>query len=90
MLGVPPPRLYNHNRVFGSEAALVVIRTDVLEERVASICRVRRIRELGMLAVAITLLADYFHPEDGDDALPRDVGSNKSHTAPHPRIWHSS
>jgi hypothetical protein len=34
--------------------------------------------------------ADPFHPEDGGDAFLRPVGSNKTHTAPHPRRRHSS
>jgi hypothetical protein len=61
-----------------------LVRTNVLEEYIASIIRVTRIGKLGAL-----LLADSFHPDDGGNAILRNVGSNKSHTASQPIRQHS-
>jgi hypothetical protein len=36
------------------------------------------------------LVRDSFHSEDGDGTFLRNIGSNKRHTGPHPRIWDSS
>jgi hypothetical protein len=33
---------------------------------------------------------DSFHPEDGGDKFLQNIGSDKTHTVPHPRRWHSS
>jgi hypothetical protein len=54
---------------------VALVRTDVSEERSASIIRVTRIGELG------TTLADSCHPDDGGATFLRNVGSYKSHTA---------
>jgi hypothetical protein len=66
---------------------MVLVRTDVLEERVVYIIRVRRISEAGTLAVSSD---GYFYPDDGGDMFLRNVGSYKSHTMSHPRRWNSS
>jgi hypothetical protein len=55
-----------------------LIRTDVSEEHIASIFRVERITELGMLTVTSIL------------PFLQIIGSYKSHTASHPRKQHSS
>jgi hypothetical protein len=62
-------------------------RTDVSEERIASIIRVTRFGELGT-ALAITSNRRTLrrninsrHPDDGGAAFSRNVGSYKSHTA---------
>jgi hypothetical protein len=57
--------------------ALVI--TEVSEERSFSIIRVTRIVEVGTS-----------HPDDGGATFLRNVGSDKSHTAQHPRRRHSS
>jgi hypothetical protein len=47
---------------------VVLVRTDVSEECVASIIKMKRISELGtMLAVTSNYLTDSFDPDDGDD-----------------------
>jgi hypothetical protein len=77
-----------------------VVRTEVSEERSASIIWVTRICELGTtLAIASNqctqrsfasyCYSSYFHLDDGDATFLRNVGSHKSHTAYHPRIRHS-
>jgi hypothetical protein len=40
--------------------------------------------------MAADSLADFFYPEDGGDTFLQNVGSHKTHTAPHPRRRHSS
>jgi hypothetical protein len=63
---------------------MVVIKTDVSEENIASIIRVKRI------SVLVTLAVTTFYPDDGLDTLIRNVGSYKSHIASEPRRRHSS
>jgi hypothetical protein len=57
-----------------------LVRTDVSEELSACIIRVRRIGELGTLAVTSNCI-DSCRPVDGGDKLLRHVGSYKSHMA---------
>jgi hypothetical protein len=63
---------------------MVLVRTDVSEESIASIITVKKpANETGTLATTsnwITLgrNTDSFHP-DGDDTLLRNIGSYKSH-----------
>jgi hypothetical protein len=59
---------------------VAVVRTDVSEERIASIIRVERISELGTIS----------HTDDGGDTFPRNVGSNKTRMASCPRRRHFS
>jgi hypothetical protein len=74
------------------------VTTDVSEERVASIIRVKRISELGTLAVTsscellVTLYLShlFFHTDDRGNSFLRNVGSHRSHTASHVRREHSS
>jgi hypothetical protein len=66
-----------------------LVRTDVSEERVASIIKVKRISELGTLAancqlLTLSLPCWFFHPDDGGDTFLGNVRSYKSHTASHP------
>jgi hypothetical protein len=55
-------------------------RTDVLEERTASIIGVTRIAELGTLAVTSNRCMQR-HTDDGGDIFLRNVGYYKSHMA---------
>jgi hypothetical protein len=58
------------------------VRTDVLEERSASILRVRRIGELGTtLVVTSNRRTLRRNTDDGDATFLRNVGSYKSHTS---------
>jgi hypothetical protein len=73
------------------------VRTDVSEERIASIFRVETIRERReALAVSYQTIANVFlHsriflPEDAGDTFLRYVGSYVTHTASHPRNRHCS
>jgi hypothetical protein len=59
---------------------------DLSEECVTSIYRVEIIRELGT-TLGVT---SSFHLEDVGNKFLRNIGSNKTHTAPHPRRRHSS
>jgi hypothetical protein len=64
---------------------VAVVRTDVSEERSASIIRVTKIGELGR-TLAVTrnrhaLLTDSFHLDEGGAKFFRIVGSYKSNTA---------
>jgi hypothetical protein len=52
------------------------VRTDVSEERIASVIRVTRISELGTFSSNYELkFAHSFHPDDGGDTFLRNVGS---------------
>jgi hypothetical protein len=64
---------------------VVLIRTDVSEKIIASVIRVRRIDELGTLAVTSnrSILVDSCQPDDAGDTFLRNVGSYKRHTASH-------
>jgi hypothetical protein len=62
---------------------MALVKTDVSEERIASIIKVTRIGELGTLVVTSD-------PDDGGAKFLPNVGSYKSHTAQHPRRHHSS
>jgi hypothetical protein len=53
---------------------VALVRTDVSEERSASVVKVTRFSELG------TTVADSCHPDDGGDKFLPIVGSYKSHT----------
>jgi hypothetical protein len=46
---------------------VVLARTDVSEEHITSLIRVKRINELGTLAVTINCFS--FHPDDGGDTF---------------------
>jgi hypothetical protein len=62
---------------------MALVRTDVSEERSASIIKVTRICELGT-TLALTnnvLCVDYCHPDDGGDTFFKNVGPYKSHAA---------
>jgi hypothetical protein len=72
---------------------MVLVRTNVFEERITSIIRVTRISMLGTSAViflcsmlrllvtanAFSWLADSYHPNDGGDTFLGNVGSYMSH-----------
>jgi hypothetical protein len=58
------------------------VRTDISEERVASIFRVEKLRERDK--------SIFFYPEDRSDTFLRNFGSYKICTAPHLRRRHSS
>jgi hypothetical protein len=68
---------------------VALVRTDVSEERIASIIRVTTIDELRTLPVTIVLqllatantVPTSFHPDDGGETFLREVSSYKSHTA---------
>jgi hypothetical protein len=61
---------------------VALVRTNVSEERSASIIRVTRIGELGTtLVVPSNRRTDSRHPDDGGAKFFRNVGSYKSHTA---------
>jgi hypothetical protein len=62
---------------------MALVKTDVSQERSASIIRVTRIGELETLAVNVI-------PDDGGAMFLRNIGSYKSHMAQHPRRQHSS
>jgi hypothetical protein len=75
---------------------VALIRTDVSEDRIASIFRVNECEQIQselFPRVAAYTRAYYFalyllalvHPEDGGDTILRNVGSYKSHTASSPR-----
>jgi hypothetical protein len=51
---------------------MALLRTDVSNESIASIIRVKRIGELG----AALVVPDSFHPGDEDDKFLRNVGSD--------------
>jgi hypothetical protein len=57
---------------------MLLLGTNVQEERIASIIRVTRIGKLG------TTLEVPSHPDDGDTAFLRNLGSYKSQTKSHP------
>jgi hypothetical protein len=70
---------------------MVLVRTDVSEERSASIIRMTRIGELGRLAVtsnrrklrrntSISYFTDYCHPDYGGATFLQNVDYYKSHT----------
>jgi hypothetical protein len=75
---------------------MALLGTEVSEEFIASIIRLQRISQQGMLSVSIksvlTLFqaAYSFQPEYGGDTFLRNVGFDESYTAPHPRRRHSS
>jgi hypothetical protein len=62
-----------------------LVRTDVSEERSASIIRVKRIGELGTTLVVTSnrrmLRRNTCHPDDGGATFPRNVGYYNSNTA---------
>jgi hypothetical protein len=60
---------------------VTLIRTDVSEERIASISFLRSMFQLLVTANFVPCLADSCHPNDGGDANLRNVGSYKSHAA---------
>jgi hypothetical protein len=78
---------------------MVLVRTDVSEEHIASIIRVTRIGQLGTTLVVTSnlstlrrgqKLADSCHPEGGGDTFLLNVGSYTSHAASYPRRLHSA
>jgi hypothetical protein len=64
---------------------VVLARTDVSKECVASIFRVERIRAEGTTLAVTSILnqihPNLSHPEDGGDTFLRNVCSNNTHTA---------
>jgi hypothetical protein len=62
---------------------VALLRTDVSEEIIVSIMTMERIKDLETMSTRS-------HPDDGGDAFLRKVGSNKSHTASHPKRLNSS
>jgi hypothetical protein len=68
---------------------VVLVITDVSEERIVSIIRLNRISELGITLAEssnwITMFAGSFQPIHEGYAFLRNNGSYKSHTASHPR-----
>jgi hypothetical protein len=62
--------------------------TDVSEEHIAYIFRVEKSASEEPAWSCRQQTASY--PEDGGDTFPRNVGSYKIYTAPHPRRTHSS
>jgi hypothetical protein len=77
---------------------VALIRTDVSEDRIASIFRVTEYEQVQSETVRISRVVVYTraycfalyllvlgHPEDGGDTILRNVDSYKSHTASSPR-----
>jgi hypothetical protein len=72
---------------------VALIRTDVSEDRIASILRVHDCERLLFyesvpiqeLTTSLCNLLAVVNPEDGGDTILRNVGSYKSHTASSPR-----
>jgi hypothetical protein len=65
------------------------VRTEVSEDRIASIIRVKRISELGVKLAATSnwstqQRSDSCHPDNGGNTFVRNVGSYKTRTVPHP------
>jgi hypothetical protein len=60
---------------------VVLVRTNVSAELIASVIRVKRIRQLQWLVTADVPLTLIHISEDGSDTFLRNVGSYKSHTA---------
>jgi hypothetical protein len=58
---------------------VVLVRTDVLEERITSIFRV------GESCLHWFFACGFFYPEVGGDTFLRNIALYKSYTAPHPR-----
>jgi hypothetical protein len=74
---------------------MVLVRTYVSEERNASLIRVTRIGDLGTTSAVSNNRRTQrrnisCHPDGVGDTFLRNVDSNKSHTAEHPRRRHSS
>jgi hypothetical protein len=68
---------------------VALIRTDVSEDRIASIFRVHECKHESVpiqeLTTSLCNLLALVHPEDGGDMILRNVGSYKSHTVSSPR-----
>jgi hypothetical protein len=66
------------------------MRTDVSEERVASIFRVQdsASQDWSDGQMLMLILADLFYSEDGSEKFLRNVGSHRTYTPPHPRRQH--
>jgi hypothetical protein len=81
-----------NNFVFCNVTPCGSCKTDVSEERIASIIMVARIGELGTLVrrTQRASVSDSFHTDDGGDIVLRNVCSYKRHTESHPRRRHSS
>jgi hypothetical protein len=63
---------------------VILVRTDVSQERMASIIKLTRVGELAIEACCgeiLCKLADSCHPDDGGDSLLRNFGSYKNSTA---------
>jgi hypothetical protein len=65
-----------------------LVRTDVLEEHIASICRVEKSESEEPAWASGCRLNHHF--EDGGDTFLRNVDFHKIYTAPYPRRRHSS
>jgi hypothetical protein len=70
---------------------VALIRTDVSEDRIASIFKVHECSTvfyeslpIQELATSLCNLLALVHPEDGGDTILRNVGSYKSHTVSSP------
>jgi hypothetical protein len=64
---------------------VALIRTDVSEDRIASIFMVHESVPIQELTTSLCNLLALVHPEDGGDTILQNVGSYKSHTASSPR-----
>jgi hypothetical protein len=76
---------------------VALVRSDVFEDRIASVISVERMSELGTTLAVTDFLVNvklivvrFFNPHYGGDTVLRNVGSYESHTASDPRIRHSS
>jgi hypothetical protein len=56
---------------------MALVRTVVMEERIASVIRVEKISELG--TTRCFCLSDFLRPDGRGDAFLRNIGSYKSH-----------
>jgi hypothetical protein len=68
----------------GMLRCVTLVRTDVSEERIASIIKVTRIGELRttlLTLLKLFLAHRFFHLHDGGDTFLPKVGSYKTHTA---------
>jgi hypothetical protein len=68
---------------------VVLVRTDVSEERIAYIIRATRVGDIGTTLALTKNRSTLRHPDDRDDKFLPNVGSYKSHAGSHPRKRHS-
>jgi hypothetical protein len=73
---------------FGTKSDVGLARTNVTQESVSSVFKMGRSRELGTTLVVtnnVIVVPSSFQSEEGGDTFFRNVSSNKTHMAPHPR-----